>query len=48
MDPRDEREIEQALASLASDKQPETMPPLFAAIALGKLSENASLRTHRG
>ena len=26
MDPRDEREIEQALASLASDKQPETMP----------------------
>ena len=26
MDPRDEREIEQALASLASDKQPESMP----------------------
>lgn len=26
MDPRDEREIEQALASLASDKQPEAMP----------------------
>jgi len=27
MDPRDDREIEQALASLASDKQPESMPP---------------------
>ena len=26
MDPRDEREIDQALASLASDKQPEAMP----------------------
>jgi hypothetical protein len=26
MDPRNEREIEQALASLASDKQPESMP----------------------
>ena len=26
MDPRDEREIDQALASLASDKQPEPMP----------------------
>jgi hypothetical protein len=26
MDPRDEREIEQALASLAGDKQPESMP----------------------
>jgi len=26
MDPRDEREIEQALASLASDEQPEAMP----------------------
>ena len=26
MDPRDEREIEQALASLASEKQPESMP----------------------
>lgn len=26
MDPRDDREIEQALASLASDKQPESMP----------------------
>jgi hypothetical protein len=26
MDPRDEREIDQALASLASDKQPESMP----------------------
>jgi hypothetical protein len=26
MDPRDEREIEQALASLAGDKQPEPMP----------------------
>lgn len=26
MDPRDEREIEQALASLASDEQPESMP----------------------
>ena len=26
MDPRDEREIEQSLASLASDKQPESMP----------------------
>lgn len=26
MDPRDEREIEQTLASLASDKQPESMP----------------------
>ena len=26
MDPRDEREIEQALASLASEKQPEAMP----------------------
>ena len=26
MDPRDEREIDQALASLASDKQPEVMP----------------------
>jgi len=26
MDPRDEREIDQALASLASDKQPDSMP----------------------
>ena len=26
MDPRDERELEQALASLASEKQPESMP----------------------